>query len=85
MPRPVVLYVRHVEAINRIVGRLDYAAIGGVPNLAARLSAAADGKILLDAATAARVGESTPSAPLGALPIKGFATPLAVFAVVDAA
>ena len=67
-------------------GRLDYAAIGGVPNLAARLSAAAgDGQILLDAATAATVGETTSLAPLGALPIKGFATPLAIFEVVGAA
>ncbi len=63
-------------------GRLDYAAIGGVPNLAARLSAAAaDGQILLDATTAERVAATAALAPLGPLPIKGFAAPQPVFEV----
>jgi adenylate cyclase len=63
-------------------GRLDYAAIGGVPNLAARLSAAArDGQILIDAATAGRVAETFPLSPLGPQPIKGFAAPQPLFEV----
>lgn len=62
--------------------RLDYAAIGAVPNLAARLSAAAkDGQILVDGETAARADLGTPLVALGDLPIRGFATPQAVFAV----
>lgn len=63
-------------------GRLDYAAIGGAPNLAARLSAAArDGQILIDAATAERVGDGFGLEPLGPMTIKGFAAPLHVFEV----
>lgn len=63
-------------------GRLDYAAIGTVPNLAARLSAAAqDGQILIDAATATAVCDAFPLATLGPSTIRGFVTPLPIFGV----
>ncbi len=62
--------------------RLDYAAIGSVPNLAARLSAAAaDGQILIDAATATAIEATTPFECLGPSTIKGFPTPLSIFEV----
>lgn len=62
--------------------RLDYAAIGGVPNLAARLSAMAeDGQILLDGRTAALAGAAAPLTALGETPVRGFAEPQAIFAV----
>ena len=43
-------------------GRLEYTAIGPVVNLASRLcSAAQDGQILIDAATARKIGSDTPT------------------------
>ena len=53
--------------------RHDYTAIGTVVNLASRLcSAAADGQILIDAATAAGVAGVVPLQTLGIRPLKGF-------------
>ena len=67
-------------------GRLDYAAIGSVPNLAARLSAiASDGQILIDAATAALVADGVLLEVLGELAFKGFATSISTFAVCEKA
>jgi len=64
-------------------GRWDYAAIGPVTNLAARLcSEAADGEILLDEATLRAVGELVESRPAGERALKGFARPVATFNVV---
>jgi adenylate cyclase len=61
-------------------GRWDYAAIGPVTNLAARLcSEAADGEILLDAATLGAVGDLVASLPAGERALKGFARPVATF------
>ena len=49
-------------------GRHDYTAIGNVVNLASRICAAAeDGQILIDATTAAEVGDAFALAPLGTL------------------
>ena len=62
--------------------RHDYTAIGTVVNLASRLcSAAADGQILIDAAAAAGIADAVALEPLGIRPLKGFATPVPVFAV----
>jgi class 3 adenylate cyclase len=64
-------------------GRWDYAAIGPVTNLAARLCAeAADGEILLDEVTLRAVGELVESRPAGERALKGFARPVATFNVV---
>jgi class 3 adenylate cyclase len=60
-------------------GRVDYAAIGSVVNLAARLCAeAADGTILAAARTVAAVEELVVAELLDALALKGFARPVAV-------
>ncbi|MBL8527669.1 MAG: response regulator [Burkholderiales bacterium] len=57
--------------------RLDYAAIGSVTNLAARLCAeAAAGEILLDARTLAHVESLVHAKPRGRLDLKGFAAPV---------
>ena len=63
-------------------GRFDYAAIGSVTNLAARLCAAADpGQILV----AQRVFSATEGVasgePVGELELRGFSRPIRVFAV----
>lgn len=63
-------------------GRSDYAAIGSVANLAARLCAeAADGESLVSAAVAEAIGAVIPVGFLGELALKGFAAPVATFAV----
>src|SRR5271165_873813 len=63
-------------------GRIDYTAIGHVVNLASRLcSSAADGQVIVDAATAAALGEVLPIEPLGVRPMKGFPQPVRVYAV----
>lgn len=62
--------------------RHDYTAIGIVVNLASRLcSAAADGQVLIDAATAAGIAGAIPLEPLGDRPLKGFAAPVPIYAV----
>jgi class 3 adenylate cyclase len=51
-------------------------------NLASRLcSAAADGQILIDAAAAAGITSVVALEPLGIQPLKGFATPVPIYAV----
>jgi adenylate cyclase len=63
-------------------GRWDYAAIGGVTNLAARLcSEAAAGQVLADRKIMAKVGELVESAPVGPLTLKGLAQPVPAFAI----
>lgn len=58
-------------------GRWDYAAIGSVTNLAARLCAVAeDGQILISDRVLSRVEELVDSAPLGELSLKGFHRPI---------
>ncbi len=61
-------------------GRFDYAAIGSVTNLSARLCAeAADGQILVSQRVHAEVETLVEAEPLGPLPLRGFAKPIAVF------
>ena len=63
-------------------GRWDYAAIGSVTNLAARLCAeAAGGQVLVDRKTMARVEELVLAEPVGPLTLKGFAQPMPAFHV----
>jgi adenylate cyclase len=60
-------------------GRRDYAAIGSVTNLAARLCAeAAKGEILLERNAYASLANSE-AVPMGELTFKGFARPVPVF------
>jgi adenylate cyclase len=64
-------------------GRWDYAAIGSVTNLAARLcSEAGGGQILTDHATLRGLAERVQTQPLGERTLKGFPRPVAVFDVV---
>ncbi|TMV05621.1 response regulator [Ruegeria sediminis] len=64
-------------------GRQDYAAIGSVPNLAARLSdIAGQNQVLVSAATAQRAGQSHALKDLGERSLKGIAEPAAVFELV---
>jgi class 3 adenylate cyclase len=63
-------------------GRRDYAAIGSVTNLAARLFAeAAPGQVLVDLKTLARVEPLVRAEPVGPLALKGFGQPVAAFAL----
>ena len=63
-------------------GRWDYAAIGSVTNLAARLCAEArGGQVLVDRKTLARVDGLVQSTPLGPLTLKGFTQPVPAFSV----
>jgi adenylate cyclase len=58
-------------------GRFDYAAIGSVTNLAARLCAEAkDGQILIDNKVCAAVEDIAELEPLEALMLKGFTRPI---------
>ena len=58
-------------------GRFDYAAIGSVTNLAARLCAEAkDGQILIDSKVGVAVEEIAELEPLDALTLKGFHRPV---------
>jgi adenylate cyclase len=62
--------------------RHDYTAIGTVVNLASRLcSAAADGQILIDGATAAGIAGAVALEPLGMSTLKGFSAPVPIYAV----
>ena len=61
-------------------GRRDYAAIGTVTNLAARLCAEAKGgQILTDQKTFSPLEELLRAEPLGAITLKGFARPIQAF------
>jgi adenylate cyclase len=63
-------------------GRLDYAAIGTIPNLAARLCAiAGDGKIIVSQRVAAAVETSVGVSALGARELKGFSRPIQIYAI----
>jgi DNA-binding response OmpR family regulator len=63
-------------------GRWDYAAIGSVTNLAARLcSEARAGQVLADRKTLARIDTLVRATPLGALTLKGFTQPVQAFLV----
>jgi adenylate cyclase len=74
------------EATLGVIGfeqRWEYAAIGSVPNLAARLCGQAQGgQILIDAATCASVGDAVEVAPVGNLQLRGFTQPMPAFRVV---
>ena len=60
----------------------DYAAIGSVTNLAARLCAEATaGQMLVDRKTMAKVETLVDAAPLGPLALKGFLQPVPTFRV----
>jgi len=63
-------------------GRWDYAAIGGVTNLAARLCAEAKGgELLICQRTMASVDEAAELEPVGPLSLRGFAQPLPAYRV----
>ena len=66
-------------------GRWDYAAIGSVTNLAARLCAEAQGgQIIVDRKIMAKVGEQFDATALGPLTLKGLMQPVPAFCVVGA-
>jgi class 3 adenylate cyclase len=71
------------EATLGVIGfeqRWEYAAIGNVPNLAARLCGAAPaGEIILDAQTEHDVAHIAETDPIGPLTLRGFAQPVAAF------
>ncbi len=63
-------------------GRYDYAAIGTVVNLAARLcSDAKDGQILIDGKVQAAIEEAVGTEPASELTLKGFHRPIKAFNV----
>ncbi len=63
-------------------GRWDYAAIGNVTNLAARLCAeASSGQVLVDRKTMASVAAMVDATPLGPLTLKGLSHAVPAFAV----
>jgi adenylate cyclase len=63
-------------------GRFDYAAIGTVTNLSARLcQEARDGQILVSEPVYAEVEAFVEAKPIGALALRGFARPMMVFDV----
>lgn len=65
-------------------GRWEYAAIGTVNNLAARLcSEAKDGQIVVSSRFVARLGGRAELEPLGERALKGFTRPVATFNVVS--
>ena len=65
-------------------GRYDYAAIGTVPNLAARLcDAATSGQIVIAPRVAAAVEHLVDTEPVGDLQLKGFHKPVAATNVVS--
>jgi class 3 adenylate cyclase len=71
------------EATLGVIGfetRWEYAAIGNVPNLAARLCGAARaGEIILDAQTERDIAHLADTDPIGPLTLRGFAQPVAAF------
>ena len=63
-------------------GRFDYAAIGTVTNLSARLCQdSGDGQILVSQRVHTEVESLVEAEPLGALTLRGFARPLIAFSV----
>ena len=63
-------------------GRLDYAAIGTVTNLAKRLcSDAASGQILISQRVAIAIEDVIEVEPIGELSLKGFQRPMAAYSV----
>jgi class 3 adenylate cyclase len=61
-------------------GRRDYAAIGNVTNLAARLCGEAKaGQVLLDRKSMAALDGAYPSEPVGPFTLKGFSQPVPAF------
>ena len=63
-------------------GRRDYAAIGNVTNLAARLCGEAKaGQVLLDRKSMAALDGAFPSEPVGPFTLKGFSQPVPAFAL----
>jgi class 3 adenylate cyclase len=71
------------EATLGVIGfeqRWEYAAIGNVPNLAARLCGAARaGEIILDAQTETAIGSLADTDQVGPLTLRGFVQPVAAF------
>jgi class 3 adenylate cyclase/CheY-like chemotaxis protein len=71
------------EATLGIIGfeqRWEYAAIGNVPNLAARLCGEARaGEIILDAQTEREIAHLADSEPIGPLALRGFQQPVPAF------
>jgi class 3 adenylate cyclase len=71
------------EATLGVIGfeqRWEYAAIGNVPNLAARLCGAARaGEIILDGQTEHDVAHIADTDPVGPLTLRGFSQPVAAF------
>jgi len=71
------------EATLGVIGfeqRWEYAAIGNVPNLAARLCGhARAGEIILDAQTETALVHMIDTEPIGPLTLRGFAQPIAAF------
>jgi adenylate cyclase len=64
-------------------GRFDYAAIGTVTNLSARLcQEAQDGQILISQRVQAEIEHLVEATPVGPLVLRGFAKPIAAFDVV---
>ena len=63
-------------------GRSDYAAIGSVTNLAARLCAAAGpGQVLVSERVFAAVEERVAGHPVGALELRGFSRPVSTYVI----
>ena len=63
-------------------GRWDYACIGSVTNLAARLCGdAKGGQILTNQKTLAKIEDAVEAAPLGEVTLKGIAQPVPIFNV----
>jgi class 3 adenylate cyclase len=61
-------------------GRLEYAAVGSVTNLASRLCGEAKaGQILISQRVYGLVGPWVDAAPIGALNLKGFSRPIPAF------
>ena len=71
------------EATLGVIGfeqRWEYAAIGAIPNLAARLCGQArGGEILIDAVTYADVGDEADAEAAGPLSLRGFTQPMPAF------
>jgi adenylate cyclase len=71
------------EATLGVIGfeqRWEYAAIGAIPNLAARLCGQArPGEILIDAVTYADVGDAAEAQAAGPLSLRGFTQPIPAF------